>query len=74
MVAAGYRIMADVAARIGKLAQANGVKVIFTIIPTKELVYAARVEAEGLDAPADYNHLVASERRRIADLQWTAEE
>ena len=69
VVAAGYRIMADVAARIGELAQANGIKVVFTIIPTKELVYAARVDAEGLDAPADYNRLVASERRRIADLR-----
>jgi hypothetical protein len=36
-------------------------------------VYAARVEAEGLDAPADYNRLVASERRRIADLRGRLE-
>ncbi|HYQ70731.1 MAG TPA: SGNH/GDSL hydrolase family protein, partial [Gammaproteobacteria bacterium] len=68
-VTAGYRIMAEVAARIGELAQSNGVKTIFTIIPTKELVYAARVDAEGLEAPADYNRLVTSERQRIAGLR-----
>jgi lysophospholipase L1-like esterase len=73
VVTAGYRIMADVAARISELAQTNAIRLIFTIIPTKELVYAARVEAEGLDAPADYNRLVASERRRIADLRGRLE-
>ena len=36
-------------------------------------MYAARVEAEGLDAPAEYNHLVASERRRIAGLRGRLE-
>ena len=69
VVTAGYAIMANVAARIAGLAQVNGVEVIFTIIPTKELVYAARVEAEGVAAPADYNRLVTSERGRIADLR-----
>lgn len=73
VVTAGYSIMAGVAARIAGLAQENAVKLIFTVIPTKELVYAARVEAEGLDAPAEYNHLVASERRRIADLRGRLE-
>jgi hypothetical protein len=73
VVSAGYSIMANVAARIAGLAQENAVQLIFTIIPTKELVYAARVEAEGLDAPADYNRLVASEQRRIADLRGRLE-
>jgi lysophospholipase L1-like esterase len=73
VVTAGYSIMANVAARIAGLAQKNAVKLVFTIIPTKELVYAARVEAEGLDAPADYNRLVASERRRIAELRGRLE-
>jgi hypothetical protein len=68
-VTAGYIIMTNVAAQIGEQAQANGVKVIFTIIPTKELVYATRVEAEGIDAPADYNRLIAGERGRIADFR-----
>ena len=68
-VTAGYAIMANAARRIGEQAQANGVNVVFTIIPTKELVYAARVESEGLDAPADYEQLIASEGRRIAGLR-----
>lgn len=72
-VAAGYAIMANVAARIGELAQLKGVKVIFTIIPTKELVYARKVAAEGLDAPAQYDRLVMLEQQRIDGLRGQLE-
>jgi hypothetical protein len=68
-VIAGYAIMAKVAERISKLAQSKGVSVIFTIIPTKELVYARKVAAEGLDAPVEYRKLVMLEQQRIDGLR-----
>jgi len=72
-VTAGYAIMLKAAARIGELAQSNGVKVIFTIIPTKELVYARKVAAEGFDAPAEYSRLVMLEQQRIDGLRGQLE-
>lgn len=67
-VRAGYAIMADVARRAGMLAQQHGFRLLFTIIPTKELVYAPRVDREQLDAPQDYRALVEAEQRNIAQL------
>ncbi len=70
---AGYSIMANAATQIAGQAQTGGVRVVFTVIPTKELVYAGKVKAEGLDAPADYSQLVASEQQRIAALRGQLE-
>lgn len=68
-VAAGYAIMTSAAARIAELGRANGVDVVFTVIPTKELAFAAKVAAEGIAAPVDYRRLVEAERQRIDDLR-----
>jgi lysophospholipase L1-like esterase len=70
-VRAGYEIMAEVARRIGKQARSAGVHVVFTILPTKELVYAEKVASERLDPPADYRALVAAERSNLERLAST---
>jgi len=67
-VRAGYTIMADVAQRIVNLARPNGIKVVFTIIPTKELVYAKRLQSEGIQRREDYATLVRMEQDNIATL------
>ena len=67
-VRAGYGIMAEVARRIGERAAAAGVRVAFTIIPTKELVFVRKVEQDGLTAPADYTSLVTAERANLERL------
>ena len=70
-VRAGYAIIAEVARRIGELALQHGVAAIFTIIPTRELVYAEKVMQEGLTAPEDYRRLVGLERENIEELAGT---
>jgi lysophospholipase L1-like esterase len=67
-VHAGYTIMADVARRIAESVANRDVKLFFTIIPTKELVYAKKVSADGLQAPQDYQTLVAREAVNIQQL------
>lgn len=64
----GYRLMAEVARRIGDLAARADVDVVFTIIPTKELVYAARVKRDGIAAPPDYEKLIADETTSVEEL------
>jgi lysophospholipase L1-like esterase len=67
-VKAGYDIMAGVAEHINKLAQKGGVNVVFTIIPTKELVFAEKIKREGVTAPDDYALLVQQESKNINRL------
>ena len=64
----GYRIMAEVARQIGRAAAKSGVKVVFTIIPTKELVYASLLRRDGVSEPADYTKLVADETANVGEL------
>lgn len=64
-VRAGYKIMANVARRISELARQQQIQVVFTIIPTKELVYAKKVANEAFAVPEDYQNLIASELRHI---------
>jgi hypothetical protein len=64
-VDAGYAIMTRAAELLAEKAKQAGIKLIFTIIPTKELVYARKVEAEGLAAPPQYRELVTAETGRI---------
>jgi len=72
-VDAGYEIMSVVAGKISERARELGIKVLFTIIPTKELVYNDKVMAEGLDAPVAYKQLVDHESSRITRLSGTLE-
>ena len=64
-VRAGYTIMAESARRIAALAAEQGVAVVFTVIPTRELVYEQKVRKEGLSPPESYLRLVKMERRNI---------
>jgi len=68
-VDAGYAIMARVAERIGRAAAEARIATVFTIIPTKELVYAPRIEAAGVASPEPFVQLVRDERARIAALR-----
>ena len=70
-VQAGYDIMAEVARRIGVLAQQKDIAVTFTVIPTRELVYAQKVAQEQLDAPDTYRQLVRMESGNIEKLAGT---
>jgi hypothetical protein len=71
-VRAGWSIMAEVARRIARTAGESGVHVVFTVVPTKELVYAPRVVAEGLQPPEAYMKLVSQEWENIGTLQRAA--
>lgn len=67
-VRAGYDIMAGVAREMTQLVSEQGVRIVFTVIPTKELVYWSRVEQAGLDQPPEYRELVAREQANVAVL------
>lgn len=67
-VDAGYGVMRKAAEAMASLALKQNQRVLFTIIPTKELVYAKRVEQENLQAPQDYHDLLQHEQNRIATL------
>lgn len=67
-VRAGYAVMAETAARMNELAQSAGVRPVFTIIPTKELVYARRVGAGPVTPPDSYRRLVRAEAANIDHL------
>ena len=60
--------MAEVGRQISVQAAELGVHVVYAIIPTKELVYAPRVRAEGIDVPDSYETLVRMEKANIAKL------
>lgn len=66
-VKAGYDIIGDVAKRISEMAKPFELKLIFTIIPTKELVYSKKVQQENLNAPDDYKSLI---ERESENIQW----
>ena len=67
-VQAGYKIMAEVARLIAESVADLEVKLFFTIIPTKELAYAKKVLAEGLQVPQDYQTLIVREAANIEQL------
>lgn len=67
-VAEGYAIMAESARRMQALVSETGVGLVFTIIPTKELVFAGRVKQDGLTPPDAYNRLIEHERQNIDEL------
>ena len=68
VVRTGYAIMAEVASRISTMAMVQGITVVFTTIPTRELVYAARVAQQQLAAPETYTQLVVMELENINEL------
>ncbi len=64
----GYRIMGEVGRRIAEKAEAAGVQVVFTIIPTKEMVYREKVRKDQLSPPAFYTDLMENEGKNIEEL------
>jgi lysophospholipase L1-like esterase len=67
-VVAGYGVMANVAREIHRLTRPFGTALIFTIIPTKEYVYAEKLRGEGIEATEEYLRLVAAEGDHIREL------
>ena len=70
---AAWEIMQKTATEISAAARRNNITVLFTVIPTKELVYAKKIMGENITAPTDYRELVANEQRRIDKFSLTIE-
>ncbi len=68
VVDAGWAIMAEAAQRMAVVARETEIALVFTIVPTKELAYAARLAAERVVAPQAYLDLIQIESARIAAL------
>ena len=66
---AGWQILKTVATTISGIGEENGVQVVFTIIPTKELVYAQKLDAESFDVPTRFQQQTAAELHRIKDFE-----
>lgn len=64
----GYAIMAKVAKLIAAKGRAEGVKVFFTIIPTKELAFRKLLEQKKISLREDYSHLIQNEQSNIEKL------
>ena len=67
---AAYSIMLNVAQQIAELARHQGIKPVFTIIPTKEYVYQDKISRQGIVAIPQYRSLIEAENKRI---EWFAE-
>ena len=68
-VETGYKIMAESARRITKANSINGIRTLFTIIPTKELVYESKILKENIDVSESYRLLVSAEKNNINNLK-----
>lgn len=67
---AGYEIMAKTAEIMATEIKQHGfqIKLVFTIIPTKELVFEKKLQQENLEWPDNYKKLLQFEKERIAKL------
>lgn len=64
----GYDIIAKSATVIGHTLADFRVEAVFTVIPTKELVYAPALRQARIATPAAYEALVADEARNLEQL------
>lgn len=64
-VEAGYAIMGETARLIADSSQRASVRVVFTVIPTKEFVHAVKLARSGASVPPDFTRLIAEETRQI---------
>jgi hypothetical protein len=79
-VSAGHAIMLEVARQIVYIARSVKIQVVFTVIPSKELVYVERLRREGILLDPNYLALIQQEQenikamadgiRRIADATY----
>lgn len=60
-----YEIMINVSRKIKELADRRGIKIFYTIIPTKEYVYSRKIKQNGIDMDASYKALIEDEADRI---------
>ncbi len=67
-VDAGYKIMVNIASFISEKCKEENIKVIFTIIPTKEWVYFKKIKKEGIEMIPTYEALVVDESSRISNF------
>jgi hypothetical protein len=67
-VQAGYNIMGNIAQKIGELALQAKIQLVFTIIPTKELVYKKKLIKEDIMLRSDYRALMDDEVKNIHNL------
>lgn len=67
-VKAGYEIMARVAEHIQNVTTKLNIQLVFTIIPTKELVFAKKVSKDQIDIRQDYIALVRNEAKNVEIL------
>ena len=65
VVQAGYDAMLLVAKEIARVCENNKISVIFTVIPTKELVYLDKTKREVNNLPEEYTVLVNNEQNYI---------
>ena len=68
-VALGYLLMGRIGAMMLDKAQKAGVKLVFTIIPTKELAFRNRLKREDIPLDDDYRQLVSDEASNIEELK-----
>jgi hypothetical protein len=68
VVEEGWAIMAKVASEINQLATSFGVALVYTIIPSKELVYAEKIRKSAVQPPPAYHRLIDRETRNITRL------
>ena len=67
-VAAGYEVMFKAAGLMVSIASQGNIKLVFTIIPTKELVYAQRIHRDHVKPSVAYEKLVTREKINIERL------
>jgi len=67
-VRAGYSIMAEVARQIAQLANQTKARIIFTVIPTKELVYEKKMKRDRIAYSDSYEKLLNFEKTNIEKL------
>jgi len=67
-VDAGYQSMIKIANKIASIAKNEDIKIVFTIIPTKEYVYSRKIEFEKIDVIPAYSELINNEKMRIEEF------
>lgn len=69
VVTAGYEIMSRTAKEIAALAERANTKLIFTIIPSKELVYYRKIKQHVAEIDPVYKSLIKAETQRLKDFK-----
>jgi hypothetical protein len=67
-IEAGYGVMAKVCEPISARAKSLGIATVFTIIPSKELVYWPKIRQAQIEVPEAYSKLIVAEQRNIDAL------